>query len=462
MSSEFRIVRTQRWSRRSLLAPPLLGGGSSPLGGSSYSKANHMLQRTLFCLIISLVPQFILAQTIHIESLSNHNFLAVSFSDSLHGWVGGDNTFLRTADGGITWMVDSLAAHGGYFSSVKAVDQSQAWVVWQNGLYSYVARTTNAGLKWDTVFSEFNGTISHTTFTLVDALDSLQAWVCGWVSYICVCPAPAMKTLNAGSSWSSFGLMLFGYPSVSFTALKVFSDSVAATLFNGRQLYHTVNGGQKWSCDSLTQTFNEIAIPEENHIWLAGDSGTVLLSTDNGASWNTQATHTRSNLLSITALNKLNAWAVGSHGTFVCTSDGGSTWDSVATHTNQNLNAVFYSDLNHGWMVGDSGVVLTVKYGLVSSVQRNPLVPVTSDLLQNYPNPFNPATTITYDLVSQSQITLDVFDELGRRVDILIDGPQTPGSHSLNWSPRNLTSGVYFLRLVTPQGTFTKKLILLK
>ena len=57
-------------------------------------------------------------------------------------------------------------------------------------------------------------------------------------------------------------------------------------------------------------------------------------------------------------------------------------------------------------------------------------LPVTFSLKQNYPNPFNPQTTIAFTLASDEPVTLAVFDALGRRVALLLDGEElTRGSH---------------------------------
>ncbi|HUI28860.1 MAG TPA: T9SS type A sorting domain-containing protein [Candidatus Acidoferrales bacterium] len=90
-------------------------------------------------------------------------------------------------------------------------------------------------------------------------------------------------------------------------------------------------------------------------------------------------------------------------------------------------------------------------------------------LEQNYPNPFNPSTVINYQLAMNSQVTLKVYDVLGREVETLLSEPQTVGSHSVTFNATNLPSGVYFYRLQvvdpvrgTGSYTATKRLLLLK
>jgi hypothetical protein len=95
------------------------------------------------------------------------------------------------------------------------------------------------------------------------------------------------------------------------------------------------------------------------------------------------------------------------------------------------------------------------------------LLPKAYALSQNYPNPFNPSTVIDYALPTASQVELTVFNVLGQRVAVLINGPQSAGSHTAFWDGRNdagtsVASGLYFYRLTA--GTFiqTRKMLLLK
>lgn len=81
---------------------------------------------------------------------------------------------------------------------------------------------------------------------------------------------------------------------------------------------------------------------------------------------------------------------------------------------------------------------------------------------QNYPNPFNPSTTISYNLAQNSNVSLDVYDLMGRKVATLVNGKQSAGEQSINFDASNLASGVYIYRLSTGNQVLTKKMILLK
>ncbi|MEX0845385.1 MAG: T9SS type A sorting domain-containing protein [Balneolaceae bacterium] len=88
--------------------------------------------------------------------------------------------------------------------------------------------------------------------------------------------------------------------------------------------------------------------------------------------------------------------------------------------------------------------------------------PSVFSLAQNYPNPFNPTTMISFNLPVNSEVRLEVFDLLGRKVATLVDERMQAGSHEIQFNAQNLSSGVYFYQLKTELTSLTKKMLLLK
>ena len=89
-------------------------------------------------------------------------------------------------------------------------------------------------------------------------------------------------------------------------------------------------------------------------------------------------------------------------------------------------------------------------------------IPIEYSLEQNYPNPFNPSTTIEFSLPKTGNVTLKVFNVLGKEVASLINGQVESGKHKVNFDASNLNSGVYFYRIDAGNFIDTKKMILLK
>lgn len=120
-----------------------------------------------------------------------------------------------------------------------------------------------------------------------------------------------------------------------------------------------------------------------------------------------------------------------------------------------------YSPLRQQYMVHIIDLVTAVKD--VSGDNR----PTTFALGQNYPNPFNPNTQIAFELPSRSQVSLVVYNVLGRQVATLVNEQLSQGSYVAEWngltsSGAPVSSGVYFYRLHTDSFTQTKKMVLLK
>ncbi len=90
--------------------------------------------------------------------------------------------------------------------------------------------------------------------------------------------------------------------------------------------------------------------------------------------------------------------------------------------------------------------------------------PTTFALNQNYPNPFNPQTRIGYRLPAASDVKLELYDMLGRKLATLVNARQEAGSYliALNSQTLNLASGMYFYRLQAGSFVETKKMMLMK
>lgn len=115
---------------------------------------------------------------------------------------------------------------------------------------------------------------------------------------------------------------------------------------------------------------------------------------------------------------------------------------------------------NNGMMdiFADDGIHLN----MTPSAADDPVVAPSSFKLSSYPNPFNAQTTITFDLPRAGDVTLTLFDVLGREVETLLDEPVAAGTHTHRFTATQLPSGVYFARLSANSITATHKLLLLK
>lgn len=91
----------------------------------------------------------------------------------------------------------------------------------------------------------------------------------------------------------------------------------------------------------------------------------------------------------------------------------------------------------------------------------------TFALNQNYPNPFNPETKITFQFPQASQVTLRIFNILGKEIITLVNEQYQAGKHTVNWDGKDnlgnvVSSGIYFYQLRAGNFTQAKKMILLR
>jgi hypothetical protein len=118
-------------------------------------------------------------------------------------------------------------------------------------------------------------------------------------------------------------------------------------------------------------------------------------------------------------------------------------------HPNDGFDATVYTlDL--------SGLVTTATEPMPGDL------PTSFALQQNYPNPFNPSTAIEFQVAQAGQVSLTVYDALGKLLTTLTNSDYAAGTYSLNFDATELPSGVYFYRLETQGFLQTRMMTLLK
>jgi hypothetical protein len=83
-------------------------------------------------------------------------------------------------------------------------------------------------------------------------------------------------------------------------------------------------------------------------------------------------------------------------------------------------------------------------------------------LSQNYPNPFNLVTAIYFSLPLPADVTLTVFDALGRQVRELASGTKPAGTHEVSFDAGGLPSGTYLYRFEAGDFVVTKRMVVVR
>ncbi len=146
---------------------------------------------------------------------------------------------------------------------------------------------------------------------------------------------------------------------------------------------------------------------------------------------------------------------------------GSHNWSSAAENDNdentliihdENITNQFLQDFKQRYNdAGGTGVFV-----IPTAVNKYKHPDFTFNLYQNYPNPFNPTTKIKYQIPKESQVSIKIFDVLGREVALLINDDQKAGNYEVEWNGKNSASGIYFYQLKAADYFSTKKMILAK
>lgn len=82
--------------------------------------------------------------------------------------------------------------------------------------------------------------------------------------------------------------------------------------------------------------------------------------------------------------------------------------------------------------------------------------------VSNYPNPFNSTTTIRYILPEPSEVSIYIYDLIGREVESFLPGYRSAGAHLVKWNAGELTSGIYFIRIETIEYSIAHTMLYIK
>jgi len=156
------------------------------------------------------------------------------------------------------------------------------------------------------------------------------------------------------------------------------------------------------------------------------------------------------------------------------TQAGGDNFDSgsaIAINDNGDnyMTGNFYSTATFGsYTLNSSGSSDIFVTKLNSNTSIEDCTISTQYDLSNYPNPFNPTTTISYNLTTESNIELSIYNIKGQKIKQLVKDQLSAGKHTVNWNGTDqknqpVSSGIYLYKLnADGRYTTTKKMILLK
>ena len=417
-------------------------------------------------------------------------FPSISVVDQNTAWVAGGASvpaIFRTTNGGTNWTTVPTSGVNLDVFCVWAIDANTAYVADGGaaggaGGNASVYKTTNGGTNWTIVASTggtagfFNGVVFSKTSPNFGIAQSDPPSGPGNTYYLSV-------TTNGGANWNPLSPQP---PGVSGQASAQNSVFVIDNLFYGFGLgnlaparaYMTSNGGTSWFVGNLAGIaggfVSGLAFSEDKLRGIAASSSSlpsIARTTDGGVTWTSVNVGTgftgycTCKWIEGTNTCYISA-ATGASGVVKKSTNGGLNWTTMSTSGLTGITHMEFKRVGttvYGYAATGNGAILKVTDVVTGVNTINSLIPSEFSLDQNYPNPFNPTTTINFSIPSASDVTLKVYDALGKEVNTLVNEYKTPGNYSADFTATsNLSSGIYYYTLTAGNFIETKKLMLVK
>jgi ligand-binding sensor domain-containing protein len=375
--------------------------------------------------------------------------------------VDGNNIWIGTLGGGLAkfdgtnWTVydtsNSMLSDNGVLA--LAVDGNNIWIGTGGGLGMF------DGTNW-TEYNESNSSLPDNSVRSLAIDDNDNIWIGTYEGGL---------AKFDGINWTVYNTTNSGLPNNEILALAADGSNIwigtwGLVKFDG-------NIWTEYNESNSELPYNRIfslATDGNGNIWI-GTYGGGLANFD-GTNW---SVYQRSNsglpddLIVSLAIDGINTW-IGTWGGLA--KFDGIDW-KVYNTSNSGLPdnwvyGVAIDGSNNIWIgTGLGGLAVYREGGVIINIeQENNIkkIPTEFSLSQNYPNPFNPSTTIRFALPRYSPVELKVFDIRGREVARLVDEELNPGEYKVIFEAKDLSSGIYFYRIITDEVSITKKMILLQ
>lgn len=372
--------------------------------------------------------------------------------------AGYDGIFLKSKNWGNSWGADFVSSRKAT-PNVNAIHFLNDDTGFAACSYRLLVRTKNGGESWEILLPDTLATTTHLYGVY------FINWNKGFaVGQLATNKDVIYKTLDGGLTWA----VRSNIASNAWRAVKFSTPNKGIIVGTKLKALYTVDGGETWNLATFKNVPASLASADLRDVAFLNESVAVavgnkiiLKTTDGGATWN-YVDSTTTLLYSVSFANDRVGYAVGS-GTILKTTDGGTTWTNIYDPNviKQSIYSVSADTGGYPW-IGCSYSYIYTTAPVVSVKDLNYVLP-DYKLYQNYPNPFNPITTIKFSIPEKGDVTIKVFDLLGREVATIVSG-QTfeAGEHYVNFRADGLPSGVYLYQLRVNGYSQTRKMIYIK
>ncbi|CAN5649259.1 hypothetical protein BH10BAC5_BH10BAC5_03420 [soil metagenome] len=356
-----------------------------------------------------------------------------------------------TTSHGVTWYpVNNGLGNWGIYSLGK--NDSYMFAGTNQGVW----RSNDSGNSWENV----NFGLSNTSVTCFEKIGNIfTTGTYGGGVYV---------STDNGNYWYNSNINL---SNLDIKALKTKDTLLFAGTYGGG-VFRSTDNGFTWTPKNtgLPDVYISSLATAFNNIFVSIYNRGVFKSTNNGNSWiGANSGLGTFNVLSLSS-NFNNLFASTETGGIFVSTNGGTIWTSANSGIDPShyyINAMGFSD-SYAFCAPYGEPAYSRLRSQISGININSQTVKTFKLYYNYPNPFNPETTIKFDILQSSELTLQVYDIKGKLISELLKGMRNPGSYEIRFDGKHLSSGVYYYKLtassLNSSQTYsqTKAMLLLK
>ena len=434
------------------------------------------IQRNFHSVVFIYVLVFLFQSTlfsqgywIKTQTPTHYNLKSIYFLDSLKGWVAGDSgVILFTSDGGNNWTFQNSTVNTS-IHDLFFLDSLNGWgLTWHRNQFGPIGttflKTTNGGQTWVAeIFGKDLNFIYSIFFT-----DLSNGWICGE-------PGIILKTSNGGNDWIEAKIRNVQFSNFPIKKIRFFNNNFGIgcggviDIFG--VIWRTTDGGENWDAFAIgPEPINDFQIINNDFVFAVGgdyEYGTAVShSTDFGLTWNYRTLDIFGIANSVAFRNDKEGWLnLKGERKFLVTIDSGYNWTEYPTPDSVQPNKIIFTDSLHGYAVCDSGYFLKYIPPLptkVEDIKSINSINVRVIDFEIFPNPFNSNTKILVNLKQSGKLRIELFSILGERLQIIEDKFFNQGNHIFEFYPEIKNSGVYFIKVSLNEYSAAKKVIYLK
>lgn len=394
---------------------------------------------------------------------SSHAVVVLPIEDQL-------SRIFITSDAGNTWSEKFYPENNGYFHiwDVSMVDTNNIWFCGDgNDAGTKIWASTDGGENWKIQYES-----SDTSFVVLEYIRmfDLNHGISMGSSFF-DSPAPVLRTSDGGTNWIEMNqeYLKASYTHGYYRSIDFVNLNIGFFVKKWENLYKTFDGGKTW-ITVLDSVFGleTVNFYDENFGLASRMNGFIYRTIDGGDSWEQidQDILTDEAIFSYLPKEPEKIWALQSYSEDLIlfnSSDSGSSWTAIPLDSiKRGIDMVFTSNSN-GWILTHYSVYYTNQGYITSSLNRQDITSKEKiKIYQNYPNPFNSSTRIRFDIQYHDHVTIEIYNTLGQKLEILLDKNLYPGNYKVVFDAKNLSSGVYYYIIRSGKFHEVNKMVLLQ